>query len=992
LGLVVLSQRRRGTTTHRKKLGTFSGVFVPTVQNILGIIFFVRVPFIVGQAGIVEGLGVVWVSSLTTVLTAMSMSAVATNGVPRGGGAYSVIKNSLGPQFGGVTGILLFLSNVFGVAMYVLGAVEVLRTNYPSVHSINERLLGTTILLGLTVINWVGVRYVARFSILFLSGVVLAVVSIFLGTLVRSVDQDDRRTFAGVSKMNLDRNWRPGYCGDWTFAKVLALFYPAVTDPLAGSNLSGDLADPQGSIPVGTLLAVFTTTIIFTLQVVLVAGAAGRRGRCDGHDGLRHDDGAAFVVAAGWPLPQIVQVGVLVSTLGAGLQSLAGAPRLLAAIAKDNLIPMLAPLAPTTTTRTTPQRGGRRREAAAEPKHHRTEEEQEENPRRALILCAFLSCCAVALKDLDTVAPFITLWFLTCYTIINGTCAHLAYERSVSFRPSFRHYDWRLSLFGVVSCGFLMFYISWYLALGALAIAVLLYKYIETQPAATHITSEYDTELCELVHRGGASPGPPPGTKRRRLSYEKRRQGHRQGRRRRQRDESSSSSPTTTTKREREDAPSSPLSSLGGGPLSMRQPPLAADWRAGLRFKAARNSLLALEAHDLAFKYWRPFVLFLCKLDDEDGAYVPQAGTMNLIAQLMKKGRGLALVNGVLVSSSPTLTLIDAARAEDAKKRLQQTLRDRGVEGFGDVIVATSVVEGHRFLLRAKGLGHVFRPNTVVLGWPHDDDDAPETCDHDGFCAVLEEAHVLGKTVLVVGSSIDFPDDKSHVDNGRVDVWWMYDLFPANGLLLLLPFLLAKSKVWKHTTLRLVVVSASAEENDDDLDATIRALLRAGGVIADLLLLQVEIVDAPRYAQRFLHHHRGKKEKKDTTQCSSSDDDDAASTVSAFLPTLTTTTTTPHGAADDDESKSRGQDLLRMPAIQRASSHFEWDVPDRPTKLAALVDEHSNDAELVLMPLPDRIRGQSAKQWIHSVESLIRPLKRVILVHETGDEQIQFFN
>mmetsp|Transcript_17069 Transcript_17069/g.53280 ORF Transcript_17069/g.53280 Transcript_17069/m.53280 type:complete len:102 (+) Transcript_17069:580-885(+) len=47
------------------KLGTFKGVFVPTTQNIMGIILFVRVPFIVGEAGVVEALGIVWLSCLT---------------------------------------------------------------------------------------------------------------------------------------------------------------------------------------------------------------------------------------------------------------------------------------------------------------------------------------------------------------------------------------------------------------------------------------------------------------------------------------------------------------------------------------------------------------------------------------------------------------------------------------------------------------------------------------------------------------------------------------------------------------------------------------------------------------------------------------------------------------------------------------------------------------------------------------------------------------
>ena len=110
--------------------------------------------------------------------------------------------------------------------------------------------------------------------------------------------------------------------------------------------------------------------------------------------------------------------------------ALAGAPRLLASIAREGLIPVLQPFSPP----------------------------DGEEPRRAVILCAFLSCCAVMLGSLNAVAPFITMWFLTCYGIINGACAFLAYEESPTFRPTFKWFDWRLSLFGAVQCFAMMIF------------------------------------------------------------------------------------------------------------------------------------------------------------------------------------------------------------------------------------------------------------------------------------------------------------------------------------------------------------------------------------------------------------------------------------------------------------------------------------------------------------------------------------------------------
>lgn len=56
--------------------------------------------------------------------------------------------------------------------------------------------------------------------------------------------------------------------------------------------------------------------------------------------------GGKLVVAnMAWPNEWVILIGSFLSTLGAGLQSLTGAPRLLQAIAKDDVIPFLRPFA-----------------------------------------------------------------------------------------------------------------------------------------------------------------------------------------------------------------------------------------------------------------------------------------------------------------------------------------------------------------------------------------------------------------------------------------------------------------------------------------------------------------------------------------------------------------------------------------------------------------------------------------------------------------------
>uniref|UniRef100_A0A453AEX1 Amino acid permease/ SLC12A domain-containing protein n=1 Tax=Aegilops tauschii subsp. strangulata TaxID=200361 RepID=A0A453AEX1_AEGTS len=114
------------------KLGTLMGVFVPCLQNILGIIYYIRFTWIVGMGGIWQSLVLVALCGACTFLTAISLSAIATNGAMKGGGPYYLIGRALGPEVGVSIGLCFFLGNAVAGAMYVLGAVETFLDAVPS--------------------------------------------------------------------------------------------------------------------------------------------------------------------------------------------------------------------------------------------------------------------------------------------------------------------------------------------------------------------------------------------------------------------------------------------------------------------------------------------------------------------------------------------------------------------------------------------------------------------------------------------------------------------------------------------------------------------------------------------------------------------------------------------------------------------------------------------------------------------------------------------
>ena len=80
--------------------GTYIYFQIRCLLNIWGVMLFIRLSWVVGQAGISLAVIIILLSAAVTVITTLSMSAICTNGEVKGGGAYYLISRSLGPEFG----------------------------------------------------------------------------------------------------------------------------------------------------------------------------------------------------------------------------------------------------------------------------------------------------------------------------------------------------------------------------------------------------------------------------------------------------------------------------------------------------------------------------------------------------------------------------------------------------------------------------------------------------------------------------------------------------------------------------------------------------------------------------------------------------------------------------------------------------------------------------------------------------------------------------
>lgn len=424
------ADRDDATTEQGAGLGTFAGVFTPSILTILGIILFLRLGFVVGNAGLGGTLAIIAIATTVSVLTSVSLAAISTNMEVKGGGDYYLISRTLGAEFGGAIGIVLFLAQSVSVAFYAIGfaeaTVRVVGLDQPWAVQV-VALVAVAVLFGFA---WAGADVATRLQFVIMAVLVAALGSFYLGAI------GDVSLTAAV-----DDPWATeGSVGFWV---VFGIFFPAVTGFTQGVSMSGDLRNASSSLPIGTFLAVGVSTVVYVTVAVLLAGTVDRV------DLLADGGEAMAAVALFGPL---VVAGVVAATLSSAMASFLGAPRILQSLASDRIFPVLNPFArgvgPTA------------------------------NPRRAVLLSAGIAVATIGLGSLNVIAPVVSMFFLISYGLLNYATYYEAAANSPSFRPRFRFFNKWASLAGTVVCVGAMLAINWVAGVVAGAVLVVLYRYV----------------------------------------------------------------------------------------------------------------------------------------------------------------------------------------------------------------------------------------------------------------------------------------------------------------------------------------------------------------------------------------------------------------------------------------------------------------------------------------------------------------------------------
>ncbi|KAF7666619.1 hypothetical protein LDENG_00099340 [Lucifuga dentata] len=469
------------------KFGWIRGVLVRCMLNIWGVMLFIRLSWVFGQAGWGLGTVVIALSCVVTTITGLSMSAISTNGVVRGGGAYYMISRSLGPEFGGSIGLIFAFANAVAVAMYVVGFAETVvflleENDAIMVDKLNDiRIVSCITVILLLGISVAGMEWEAKAQIILLVILLAAIVNVFVGTFIPATEEKKAKGFFNYDLKIFLENFPPSFRNGESFFSVFAVFFPAATGILAGANISGDLKDPQAAIPKGTLLAILITGVTYLgvalcVSATVVRDATGNLTEliapgnfCKGSEiaacKLGYNFSSCDVQPCKFGLMNSFQVMTMVSgfgylitagtfsaTLSSALASLVSAPKVFQALCKDNIYKALHFFA----------------------KGHGKNNE----PIRGYILTFVISVAFILIGDLNTIAPIISNFFLASYALINFSCFHASYAKSPGWRPAYKFYNMWLSLLGALLCCVVMFVINWWAALLTYAIEILLYVYV----------------------------------------------------------------------------------------------------------------------------------------------------------------------------------------------------------------------------------------------------------------------------------------------------------------------------------------------------------------------------------------------------------------------------------------------------------------------------------------------------------------------------------
>ncbi|CAM4755083.1 unnamed protein product [Rotaria magnacalcarata] len=754
------------------ELNTLFGVYLPCVQNIIGVIVFIRLYWVIGVSGIIQGMIIIGLCCLCTFLTAISLAAIATNGIVPAGGSYFLISRSLGPAVGGAVGFLFYIGNALAGGLYVLGASEILLKytcpnkchlfgppieNQQSAFN-HYRIYGTILLLILGIVVFLGIKIVSRIAPFTLLVVFLSLISILIGIIKSAVaptylpiciiEKNNIKHLikSSILKNNVLRYCHPNAtcngelcplhqalclnnmsrninCNDMNNVYLINGI-PGLKDSQFSNNLKATYMN-EGEIDNGIIVGIF-----FPSVTGIMAGSNRSGDLKDPSQSIPR--GTILAVITTSLIYILIAFLMACSTQGVLLRDRDGLSINQQLV--EAAVAWPSPYVIITGALCACFGAGlqcligapRLLQSVAKddimPILKPFQSTFRDEPFKALLFTLALSEISVLIANFDVVTTMISEFFLMCYLSVNFVCILQTLLHEPSWRPRFRFYHWSLSLLGVIVCIAIMLISSWYIALISLVVGAIVYIYIWY----TGANKEWGEGLK------------------------------------------------------------------------------------GLPMSVAHVALSHLDDRPTHTKNFRPQILAFIKCiynENQHRWMIQHEKILDLLSQL-KAGKGLVIVATVIQGKY--------GEKRDIVEQLRHYLKDQMIthkilNGFIDILVADNVYDGINSIMQTSGVGG-FRPNTVIFDWPTSwqkyqvdgriDDTIVSYLDSIRLAENKNFAILLLKNVDSYPSLLD-------IQSGYIDVWW---IIHDGGLLFLLAFLLQQHYVWNKCILRLFTICLPNQE------------------------------------------------------------------------------------------------------------------------------------------------------------------------------------
>uniref|UniRef100_A0A673A4W9 Solute carrier family 12 member 5b n=1 Tax=Sphaeramia orbicularis TaxID=375764 RepID=A0A673A4W9_9TELE len=1002
------------------QLGTLMGVYLPCIQNIFGVILFLRMTWMVGIGGVFGSFIIVFMCCSTTMLTAISMSAIATNGVVPAGGSYYMISRSLGPEFGGAVGICFYLGTTFAGAMYILGCIEILLIYIVPQAAIfkleglegpeaeaallnNMRVYGTMVLSLMALVVFVGVKYVNKLALVFLACVILSIVAVYAGVIKTAIDPPvfpvcllGNRTL--VSKgydicakfIEIDNEtittklWR-SFCDSDSLNATCDEYFtnnnvteiqgiPGVTSGILAENLFGNYlekgmilekrgfvseADPDSSTTSTNRYVLADITSFFTLLVgIYFPSVTGIMAGSNRSGDLRDAQKSIPIgTIAAITTTSTVYMSCVV-LFGACIEGVVLRDKFGEGVNGNLVIGTLAWPSPW-----------------------------------VIVFGSFFSTCGAGLQSLtgaprllqaisrDGIIPFLRVfghgkangeptWALLLTASICEIGIIIASLDSVA--PILSMFFLMCYMFVNLACALqtLLRTPNWrprfkfyHWALSFLGMSLCLSLMFICSWYYAIVAMGIATCIYKYIEFCGAEK----------------------------------------------------------------------EWGDGIRgisLSAARFALMRLEEGPPHTKNWRPQILVLVSMDAEQN--VEQPRLLSLTNQL-KAGKGLTIV-GTSVHGTFLDNYNESQKADQSLRKLMETEK---VKGFSQVVISSNLRDGTSHLIQVGGLGGL-KHNTVMVSWPRNWKQPEYHQQFRNFIEIVRETTIASLALLVPKNISSYPSNGERFTEGHIDVWWIVH---DGGMLMLLPFLLRQHKVWRKCKIRIFTV-AQMDDNSIQMKKDLITFLYHLRISAEVEVVEMLDSDISAYTyektlimeqrsqiikqmhltknemEREVNHRKPYiRDVKHTarrpepvsvlsfTQSVAVSNPTQVQLIHSKITSTPTSPTSPSapagGAAAWTDNKDAAKGRTLAPGTSEAGKDLfnmkpnQTDVRRMHTalRLNEVITKKSKEAKLVLLNMPGPPRNRVGDEnYMEFLEVLTEGLNRVLLVRGGGREVITIYS